>query len=394
MSARRQRLVTPRFAVVTFAGLAYFVALGVVLPVLPHYVEDELHGGDVAVGIAVGAFALGAVLLRPWAGRLGDSIGRRALMVGGALIVGVSIAMYSLTSSLASLSACRFLTGVGEAAFFVGAATTIADMAPVERRGEAVSYFSVAVYGGLAFGPVIGETVLDHSHFDRVWLTATVLALLASVLGLAVVDPPRASVDVEHRHLLHRAALGPGTVLALGLVGLAGFTAFLPLYVTEIGLTQSRFVFLLYGTLILAVRIVGARLPDVLGPIRAGTAALSAGGAGLLTMAAIPSLGGLLAGTVIFAAGMSLLFPALLTLALTGIGEHERASVVGTFSTFFDLSQGTGALILGVVAETAGYRGAFAAGGLLAFVGLVTLRTRVDAQRSADPSALRSRNDP
>jgi len=382
MASERKRLVTPRFVLVTGASLAYFVSLGVVLPVLPRYVKDELGGGNAAVGLAVGAFALGAVLLRPWAGRIGDAVGRQALMVGGALVVAVSIAAYSVSESLGTLVITRFFTGVGEAAFFVGAATSIADLAPAERRGEAVSYFSVAVYGGLAFGPVLGEVLLDHSHFTRVWLASAALALTAAAMACTIRDLPRPRAEQSDRRLMHRAALGPGIVLCLGLVGLAGFTAFLPLYVREIGLSQSRLVFLLYGGLILGVRVVGARLPDVLGPARAGTAALAAGGAGLVTMAAIPNLTGLLVGTVIFASGISLLFPALLTLALTGAREHERASVVGSFSTFFDLSQGTGALILGGVAQFAGYRGAFAAGGVLSLVGLGVLRTRVDTQRA------------
>ena len=45
---------------------------------LPQFVERELGGDTLGVGIAVGAFAVGAVLLRPFAGRLGDRYGRRA----------------------------------------------------------------------------------------------------------------------------------------------------------------------------------------------------------------------------------------------------------------------------------------------------------------------------
>ena len=69
----------------------------------------------------------------------------------------------------------RVVTGFGEAGFFVGAATMITDLAPVERRGEAVSYWSVAVYGGLSFGPVLGGVLCGatthgrHGHYGRVW---------------------------------------------------------------------------------------------------------------------------------------------------------------------------------------------------------------------------------
>ena len=65
-------------------------------------------------------------------------------------------------------------------------------------------------------------------------------------------------------------------MLFLGLIGLAGFTAFVPLYVEDIGLGGADWIFLLYGGLILCVRIVGARLPDALGGRVAARIALSA----------------------------------------------------------------------------------------------------------------------
>ena len=56
-------------------------------------------------------------------------------------------------------------------------------------------------------------------------------------------------------------------------------------------------------------------------------------------MAAVRSVAGLIVGAVIFAGGMSLLYPALLVMALSGAPDAERASVVRTFSSFFDLAK-------------------------------------------------------
>ncbi len=120
---------------------------------------------------------------------------------------------------------------------------------------------------------------------------------------------PGGSQPRLRRKLLHRAALAPGTVLFLGLIGLAGFTAFVPLYVRELGLGGADGSFLLYGGLILCVRIFGARLPDVLGGRVAATIALSCGAVGLTVMAGWRSVAGLVAGTAVFAAGMSLAVP-------------------------------------------------------------------------------------
>ncbi len=370
------RLLTARFVLVVASGLAYFMALGVVLPVVPQYVKHQLGGGSVAVGVAVGSLFVGAVLLRPYAGRLGDRFGRRVLIVTGALVVAFSVLAYGAVQELWFLIALRALTGLGEAAFFVGAAAMVTDLAPLARRGEAFSYWSVAVYGGLAFGPALGEAVLDAGGTDTVWLVSAGLGVLAAALGAFTREVPRPEGAPTDSRIINRAAIGPGTVLFSGLIALAAFSAFVPLYVDDVGLGSADTVFLLYGGLVLVVRVLGARLPDRLGGRTAGAIALTFSMIGMTIMAAWGTTAGLLLGTAVFAAGASMLYPALLLLALAGAPDTERASVVGTFSGFFDLSQGFGSLIVGGVASFAGYRGAFAAGAVSAAIGVGALRAR------------------
>ena len=136
------------------------------------------------------------------------------------------------------------------------------------------------------------------------------------------------------------------------------------------------------------VRIAGAKVPDRLGPRRAGTLAFIGGASGLAVMAAWASIAGLIVGTMLFAAGMSLMYPAMLTLALTGIDDSQRASVVGTVSTFFDLSQGLGALILGGAAAVTSDQGGFLAGSLLALAGLALLWAGIDPRARRPPVAV------
>jgi MFS family permease len=123
----REPLLTRRFVVVVTSGIFYFIALGAVLPVVPRYVDKQLGGNDVAVGVAVGALAVGAIVLRPLAGRAGDRFGRRVLMVGGALVVAITAASAGLVASLGWLIATRILMGLGEACFFVGGTTMATD---------------------------------------------------------------------------------------------------------------------------------------------------------------------------------------------------------------------------------------------------------------------------
>src|SRR5262249_51204108 len=134
-------------------------------------------------------------------------------------------------------------------------------------------------------------------------------------------------------------------------------------------------IFLLYGVLILLVRVVGARIPDRFGARTTATFALAFTGAGIGIIAAWATVAGLIVGTIVFAAGMSLMYPALLLLALHNIPDSERGSVVGTFSSFFDLATGFGAFLAGGVAALAGNRGAFAMGTFTCIFGIIVLRS-------------------
>lgn len=378
------RLVSAKFALIVVSGFAYFVMIGAMVPVVPRYVEDELGGGGLQVGIAVGAFAVSAALIRPWVGRMGDTRGRRVLVVGGGVLASASLLLYPVATSLPLLVAARLVSGLGEAAFFTGVMTASQDLAPPDRRGEATSYFSVAIYGGLAFGPALGEALLRETSFTTVFLVFAACGFGAAVLGVGT--PTGVTVDaVPDRDLLYRAALGPGFVLALGLVPMVAYGAFLPLYADEVGMDDVGPAFTVFAGLVLVVRIVGARLPDALGWRRTSTVALSAVAAGMLILGAWPSAAAVWVATVALAAGMSLLYPALFTAVMGVTPDTERSHAVGTFSLFFDLSSGFGAAIVGAVVAVSNQRVGFAAAGLCAAAGLVaqtSLRRRL-AERPA-----------
>jgi MFS family permease len=367
----RPRLVTPTFVLVTVATFAYFLSVGIVIPTLPLFVTGPLAGGSLEVGIAVGAFSVAALLLRPWAGRLGDRRGRRLLLVGGAGFVVLASAGYLVVSALPLLIALRLVAGAGEAFFFVGAASVVNDLAPDERRGEAVSLFSLALYGALAIGPVIGEAVLRVDRFDAVWIASGASAFAAGLLATRVRET-RTIVrpDARTPRLIHPRAVRPGIIMASNVWGFAGFNAFVSLYARELGMAGAGLVFLELAAIVFAIRGFGARIPDRLGFVRCARYALigSMIGLGLIGLWHAPF--GLYLGTAFFAVGQALAFPALMSLAVGDAPAEERGAVVGSFTAFVDLAFGLGALTLGAVAALFDYDGTFLVGAVVAMVGI------------------------
>ena len=380
---RTDRLLSLPFLLAVAATLGVFLTIGMLLPVLPVYAKGPLDAGSLGIGLAVAAASPTALLFQPIAGRLGDRRGRRLLVVAGPLLMAGSIATYTATGSLWVLLSLRLVTGVGEALAFVGVATVINDLAPEERRGEAISLYSLGVWGGLALGPLLGETVLGRSGYDTVWLVAAGFCLASGLIGLALPEtrPRRATGVRRSSRLVHPAAVAPGLVLVASAFGFAGFNAFVAVYARELGLEGAGTVFLLYAGIVVAIRILGRQIPDRLGPKRASGLALALLGTGLLAIGVWSTPAGLYAGTSVFACGTALAFPSLMTLAVTGAPASERGSVVGTFGAFADVGFALGAVTLGAIAVVTGYEGVFVAGAAASLGGVLVL-LRLPAARA------------
>lgn len=357
----RPTLLTPRFVALVSGVTLYFLGLNMTLSVLPLFVEGELGGTDAQVGIAVSSFGLAAACIRPIIGPLGDRHGRQRLIVSGAIVAGLATIATATAASLGMVIAFRALAGLGEAAMFVGAASAAQDLATDERRGEAASYFSLAIYSSLFLGPPLGEWISETFGTDTAWVLAGGLAVVAASTGIvapgAPTEPPP---KPERRVLLHRAALRPGAVLFLGLLGYTGFLAFAALHAEEVGIANTGTVFTVFALVIIFLRIFAAKLPDQLGPVRTSRISLSCGAIGLAVLAVWTEPVGVYVGAAILAVAQSFLFPALFALVVDDAPDAERSHAISTLSMFFDLAFGLGGPVIGLVSDTFDRSTAFA----------------------------------
>lgn len=346
------RLLTPRFFALCGCASLYFLGLNMTLPVLPPFVQDELGGTKLEVGVAVSSFGIAAALVRPFVGPLGDRRGRRFLVVAGTLLAGGSTLATALVDSIAEIVAIRAITGVGEAAVFVGVASAIQDLAPANRRAEAASYFSLTIYGTLLVGPLLGGWLRDDHGTDAVWIVAGLFGAAAAIIGIGAPGPPgTAPAPPPLRHLVHPAALRPGLMLFSGLLGYIGFLAFAVLHAEDVGMAHPERVFVVFGAVVLALRLFSARLPDRLGPLLTTRISLTCGVAGLFLLWAWQEPAGVYVGAAILAVAQAFLFPALFALVVDRAPDDQRSHAVGSFSMFFDLAFGVGGPVIGAIGD-------------------------------------------
>lgn len=367
-----QRLFTPAFVLLAFCELAYFTAAGLTIPVTPLFAEGPMGANELWVGITVGTFSVTAVVLRPFAGRLSDRRGRRQLLVGGALLCALALVAHAFVTELWMLIGLRLLLGVAEAYFFVAAFAALADLAPEGRAGEALSFNSLALYLGIALGPLLGEWLLDVGGFAFAWFGGAALALAATALAIPVGETaPARQADAPATPLFHPAAVAPGLAIFAGTAAMGGFLAFVALYADDVGMNGSGPVLLLFGLVVIGCRSAFARLPDRVPPFRLAAAALALAAVGMGVASVFTTVPGLFAGAALLALGMAFVTPAIFAATLARLPASERGSGLATVSIFIDLAFGAGPILVGFVAGLISIPAGFAAVGALAAVAAV-----------------------
>jgi MFS family permease len=366
---------------VTFSGL---LAVGAVLPVLPRYVDGPLGGGNIAVGVVIGAYAVTGLLLRPVAGRLADHRGRKPTVLLGSFLVAIAGFLYLLPLGVPGLIAVRLLLGAGEGTVFTAGSAWIVDIAPPQRRGRVIGLYGLSVWAGLSLGPLIGELLLHASGYTAVWLFAGISPLIGALIALRLPDPfhARPGAD-EHHPLISREAVRPGVALALGSLGYATVASFVVLHLDARGLGHGAIVFGVFATMVVLTRLAAGGLPDRIGPARVAIAAALVEAVGLTMLGVANSLAVAVAGAMAMGAAFSLLYPSLLLIVVNRVTETRRGAALGTFTAFFDAGIGFGAPLAGIAAALSSYEGAFLFAACIALVSATTILLTISTRGRA-----------
>ena len=363
---------------VTFLGL---IAVGAVLPILPRYIRGPLDSSDLAVGVVIGSYAVTGLLLRPVAGRLADTRGRRPTVVVGALMVSLSGLLYLPHLGLPGLILARLVLGAGEGAVYTAGSAWIVDMAPPARRGRILGLYGLAVWGGLSVGPLLGEVLLHATSYSTVWIFAGLLPLLGAAIALRVPDPFQPLAHAQPHPLIAPEAVRPGLAIALASVGYAALAAFIVLLLESRGVGHGATVFAAFAAMIVLARVLAGHLPDRHGPAPVAIGAVLIEAGGLLLIALSHSLPLALVGGMAMGAGFSLLNPSLMLIAVGRVSQEARGAAMGTYTAFFDAGVGIGAPLAGLAAALTSYEGAFVFAAVVAVCSAVLILTTLHPGR-------------
>jgi len=377
-------LYTRAFWAMALANLCHTASFSAFF-LLPLYILNR-GGNQGDIGMVMGIFALASAICRPWVAEMIDRIGRKRSYTVGSILMVISPFLYifiqdPLGSDYPVFLLLRAIHGVGLAICFTAVFTFMADILPQDRLNEGIGMFGISGLLGIAIGPVVAESILEHFGFLGVFLIAGGLAAIALCVHQPLKESRQerspAAVKTTFFGLFKREKFIVVGLLALlfgfGLAATGGFVA--PL-AEQRNLGFVSVYFFCYSGAAIAVRFTGGWLADSLGEKRILPYSIGLYMAGLFLLPFTYSQITLCAAGILSGIGHGLIFPLLNTMAIRDEPAAIRGKATGIFTGGIDTGIFAGSLALGYIGDWFGLNVLFVCAGLSMAIALVLFRFR------------------
>ena len=352
--------------------------VGLERTILPAIAEQEFHlAARTAVLSFIIVFGVVKAMTNYFAGRLSDSIGRKAFLVGGWVIALPVPFLLMWAPSWNWILAANALLGVSQGLTWSTTVIMKIDLAGPERRGLAMGLNEFAGYGAVALSALAtGYVAASYGLRPQPFYLGVGFAVIGLLLSVLAVRETRGHARYEardHTAISQASTLSQQEIFLktsfldrdLSSVSQAGLVnnlndgmawGLFPLFYAAMGLSLERIGWL--AAVYPAVWGVGQLFTGALSD-RIGRKWLIVGGMwvqaiGIATIVLSDKLSGFAAGATLLGVGTAMVYPTLL--AAIGDVAHPgwRASAVGVYRLWRDLGYAAGALVAGLTADTFG----------------------------------------
>ena len=364
------KLWTKDFVTVSLINFTFTLIYFLLLVTIASYAVEEFGASTSTAGLVSSIFIIGTLFGRLGGGRLISEWGSKKVLLIGLIGFLVTTLLYFVALNLPILMADRLLQGIALGLTSTATGTIVAQILPIERRGEGIGYYSLSAILATAIGPFIGILLTEHfGGFKTVFIFNGVLAIVCFLILVKVpmkVKQTKKEQETEKKSGFKLTDFIELRAVPISFVALvvgfsySGVMSFMTFYAKEINLvTAGSYFFLIYAIVVLLTRPFTGKLLDSRGA----------------NIVVYPCL-------VLFAIGMYLFsstttsFVFVVAAACIGLGygnfnsvaqavavkvtPHERLGLAtSTYFILFDLGLGVGPYILGKFVPTAGYRHIF-----------------------------------
>ncbi|OKX81168.1 MFS transporter [Corynebacterium glutamicum] len=384
---------SPGFVAVLVAVAAAFGSWSLLLPVVPLAVLN--NGGSSAVaGATTGIFMATTVITQIFTPAALRKIGYTPVMAFAAFMLGVPAIGYIFSVEPIPVLVVSALRGIGFGALTVAESALVAELVPVRFLGKASGMLGVFIgLSQMLFLPA-GLALGDQFGYNVVYVLGAVIALVAAVMCLriprlkAAAKPEPSTEDEQERTVATwKLVLIPSLAVTSLSMTFGAVSSFLPAAVIELdpglGAALAGIILSITGGSSMVFRYLSGVIADRRGlPGATMIPAQIIGLFGVVLIAATIFQGWsvwlLIIGAVMFGGGFGMVQNEALLSMFFRLPRSKVSEASAIWNIAFDSGTGIGSFLLGIVAASLAYSGAFAAGAAVILLGiLMTVADRI-----------------
>jgi MFS family permease len=357
------------FNVLFVSVFSAMLGLGIVVPLLPFYAES-LGATGIWIGAIFSGFSLSRAVFMPMIGSLSDSRGRRLFILSGLLIHTVLSLLYISASSVYALTAVRVIHGVASAMVIPIAMAYIADLSPKGGEGKHMGTFTISMFLGMGFGPLLGGVIKDTHGMEAVFISMAIFSAIAFIICLVFLPEARgkyvrASLREALKSKIMRAVL---FFRAMNAFAYGTFMVFLPvvglklanLRPTEVGILISLSIFTSAFLQRQFGKLADVKRKSLLIVLGSVVIAIS-----LFLVPFLTSFPGLLIATFLIGIGGGISLPSAMAMVTIAGREIGQGSAMGAFNTAMSIGMITAPMLSGGIMDLFGELYIFPFSGLM-----------------------------
>ncbi|MED3759725.1 MFS transporter [Peribacillus frigoritolerans] len=371
----KPKLWTKDFLIVSSVNFFLFLTFYVLMVTLTIYTMDNFNASQAQAGLASSIFVLGAVLVRPIAGKKIDKIGRRKMLLGSLVLFLIASIGYFLVNSLSLLLIDRFIQGFAFGLATTATGTIAADIIPNERRGEGTGYFAMSTNLAMAFGPFIGLLITQHFSYSIIFYAASLFSAFSLVASLFMNVPEGDKGGASPQKGFKISDYFEKRALPISIfIGFAGFTyssilSYLTSFAKEMDLMDAAsFFFVVFAVFLLASRPFTGRMFDVKGENAVIYPSLLLFAVGMVILSQSHHGITLLIAGALIGVGYGTFQSSCQAISIKEAPSNRMGLATSTFFTMYDFGIGVGPFLLGFLIPFTGFKGLFIGMSVFAFV--------------------------
>ncbi|WP_428908168.1 MFS transporter [Niallia sp. Krafla_26] len=375
----KQKLWTKDFLMISLSNFLLFISFYLLMVTLAAYSIEKFHASQSEAGLASSIFVLGAVLVRPIAGKMISTIGKKKLLLIGLGLFFLFMLFYFPVNSLSLLLLVRFIHGFAFGIASTATGTIAVDTIPASRRGEGMGYFATSMNLAMAVGPFLGLWISQHFDYTMIFSVTTMMSVVA-IVATVFLTVPKLEIIKDQATTKKRFQWSDyfekSTLPIAILVAVFGFVyssilSFLSSYAEEIHLVEAAsFFFVMYAAFLLLSRPFTGKMFDLKGENRVIYPSLILFATGLLILSqAHHGIILLIAGALI-GVGFGTFQSSAQTIAVNLAPSHRMGLATSTYFVFYDFGIAIGPFFLGFIIPMSGFRGMYIGMAAIALAGI------------------------